>query len=115
VTSPRTEWIDSALMATAIALVVLLPVELVSWLIVSDPATHNAAWVADRWGSSLWRAVDWVFLVVALVHGGISTARWLARDQQVGGWRSVTVGLFGALCVALLVLASYTFFTFDVT
>jgi succinate dehydrogenase hydrophobic anchor subunit len=106
-------WIDSLLLATAIALLVLLPIEIMSWLIVSDPATHTSAWVADRWSSAWWRAVDWVFLVVALVHGALSATRWLNAGTGTG--RRVVGEILAAVCVALLVLATYTLFTFDVT
>lgn len=109
------EWANSVMMATAVALVVLLPVQLLSWLIISDPTSHTTQWVADRWSTPAWRAVDWVFLVVALVHGGLGTTRWLSGDRAVGGWRTLASGFVLAVCVALVVLGSYTLFTFELT
>lgn len=106
-------WADSALVATSIALLLLLPVEIVSWLIVSDVADHDAAWVADRWASPLWRSVDWAFLVVALAHGGLSTFRWLVRGHPAGGWRPAVAAASLAVLLAVAVLASYTLFTFE--
>ena len=109
------EWWVSLMMATSLALLVLLPIEFVSWLIASDPTAHTAEWVADRWSNAAWRAVDWVFLVVGLAHGALGAVRWLNRDRAVGGFRSA-VGLFvAAACFALLILGSYTLFTFELT
>lgn len=111
---PARGWFDSVLAATALALVVLLPLEVVSWLVLSDPAGHDANWVADRWDSAAWRAVDWVFLLVALVHGGASTIRWLLHGRSLAGWRPVAAGLLVSVCVALAILGSYTVFTYEI-
>jgi succinate dehydrogenase hydrophobic anchor subunit len=100
--------------ATSVALLVLLPVELLSWVLVSDPTEHTTQWVADRWANSAWRAVDWVFLVVATVHGGVGLLLWLSRDG-LRGWRQVAVGFVLAASAALLVLGSYTLFTFEIS
>jgi succinate dehydrogenase hydrophobic anchor subunit len=109
----KASWFESLMIATSLALVVLLPLEIVSWLIVSDPATHTSSWVADRWSNSLWRAVDWVFLIVALLHGAVSTMRWLTSAERETPLRRVGAELVAALCLALAVLGTYTLFSFD--
>lgn len=108
------EWLGSLMGATSIALLVLLPVQVMSWLITVDPTEHTTQWVTDHWAHSLWRALDWVVLVVALVHGCLGTLRWLSRGR-VAVWRTVSVGLVAAVSLAVLVLASYTLFTFEIT
>ncbi len=107
------EWVGSVMAATSVALLVLLPIELLSWLIVSDPTEHTTQWVADRWSNSAWRAVDWVFLVVAIVHGGIGLLRWLTGGGW-SRWRQGAIGFVFAACAALLILGTYTLFTFEI-
>jgi succinate dehydrogenase hydrophobic anchor subunit len=109
------EWMVSVMLATSLALLVLLPIEIVSWLIASDPTAHTAEWVADRWSNAAWRAVDWVFLVVGLAHGGLGAVRWLNRDRAVGGFRSAVAVFVATASFALLILGSYTLFTFELT
>jgi len=107
------EWVGSLMAATSVALLVLLPIELLSWLIVSDSTEHTTQWVADRWANSAWRAVDWVFLVVAIVHGGIGLVLVLTSGRW-SRWRQGAVGFVVAGCAALLVLGTYTLFTFEI-
>jgi succinate dehydrogenase hydrophobic anchor subunit len=109
------EWMTSVMVATAIALLVLLPVEIVGWLIASDPTSHTTEWVADRWSSATWRAVDWVFLVIALTHGGLGAVRWLGTGQTVGGGRTLGAVVIATACFAVMVLASYTLFSFELS
>ncbi len=108
-------WVPSFMAATSLALLILLPIELLSWLIVSDPTEHTTQWVADRWSNSAWRAVDWVFLVVALAHGGLGTTRWLAAGRDRPRIRQGAAGFVLAACLALVVLGTFTMFTFEVT
>lgn len=108
-------WTASTMLASSIALLVLLPVQVISWLIMSDPTEHTTQWVADRWSNSAWRAVDWMFLVVALVHGVLATSMWLTSTKRTSAWRVVALGFVVSAGVALLVLGSYTFFTYELT
>lgn len=107
-------WLASLMAATSIALLVLLPIQVLSWLITADPTEHTAQWVTDHWSHSLWRALDWVVLVVALVHGSLGTLRWLSGPGATV-WRTVLVGFVVAASLTVLVLASYTMFTFEIT
>jgi succinate dehydrogenase hydrophobic anchor subunit len=108
-------WVPSVMLASSIALLVLLPIQIVSWLIASDPTEHTTQWVADRWANSAWRAVDWMFLVVALIHGGLGASRWLMVDHGASRVRVVALGFVVSACVALLALGSYTFFSYELT
>jgi succinate dehydrogenase hydrophobic anchor subunit len=103
------------MMASSIALLVLLPIQIVSWLIISDPTEHTTQWVADRWSNSVWRAIDWMFLVVALVQGGLGASTWLMEANGASRVRVVVLGFVVSACVALLALGSYTFFTYELT
>jgi succinate dehydrogenase hydrophobic anchor subunit len=108
-------WAPSVMASTSLALLALLPIQVLSWLIVSDPTEDTAQWVADRWSNSAWRAVDWVFLVVALVHAGLGAMKWLASDRDHLRIRQVGVGFVLAVCLALAVLGTFTMFTYELT
>jgi succinate dehydrogenase hydrophobic anchor subunit len=103
------------MLASSMALLVLLPIQVVSWLIISDPTEHTTQWVADRWSNSAWRAIDWMFMVVALVHGGLGAGKWLMATNGASRVRVVVLGFVVSVCVALLALGSYTFFTYELT
>jgi len=106
-------WFPAVMGASSLALLVLLPIEILSWVVIGDPTDRTTQWVADRWANSAWRAVDWVFLVVALVHGALGLARWLVAGRRPGPVAQVAVGIVLATTAALLVLATYTIFTFE--
>lgn len=86
---------------SGLVLVVLLPVEVISALLATDVADWSAQAVADRWAGPWWRAADWAFLVLGLVHGGMGVAN-LCRSGIAGtGRRRLAIG---AVTVALAVL-----------
>lgn len=107
-------WFAPAMVASSLALVVLLPIQILSWVLVGDPTERTTQWVADRWANPLWRTVDWVFLVVAVAHGVLGLARWLATGAPRGRVAHAGAGLLLATVAAVLVLATYTFFTFEI-
>lgn len=98
--------------ASAIALCVLVPVELTSWLLATDIAQWTALEVATRWESPLWRVTDWSFLVLGVLHGALGTHGWLTRTLRPGPLWAVTDGAVVAISVALLLLGTYSAFTF---
>jgi succinate dehydrogenase hydrophobic anchor subunit len=107
-------WLPAVVASSSLALLVLLPVEILSWVLIGDPTERDTQWVADRWANSAWRAIDWVFLVVALVHGALGLAHWLTRGPGRRGVGQAIVGAVLAVCAALIVLATYTLFTFEI-
>jgi succinate dehydrogenase hydrophobic anchor subunit len=56
-----------------------------------------------------------MFLVVALVHGGLGASTWLMEANGASRVRVVVLGFVVSACVALLALGSYTFFTYELT
>lgn len=66
-------WMVATVRATAIALVVLLPVHLVSFHVIGSDRPLTASLLAERW-SGPWRLLDWATLVLALVHGAFDAA-----------------------------------------
>lgn len=112
-TEPRPRpWGWHLVRASAIVLVVLLPVEMVSWLLTTDIAQWTALEVAARWESPLWRVIDWSFLVLGVLHGALGTREWLARTLRPGPLWAVTDSLVLVTSAALLTLGSHTALTF---
>ena len=51
-------WFPALMASSSLALLVLLPVEILSWVLVGDPTERTTQWVADRWANPAWRAID---------------------------------------------------------
>ncbi len=98
--------------ASAWALVVLLPVWVVSVHLVGDASTVNATRLEVRWSSPLLRAFDWAVLVLALVHGALGTAGLLRSSRPGGDGRRVVVGALYALTAVLVLAVTVTAFSF---
>ena len=64
-------WGWHLLQLSAWVLVVMLPVHLAMTWLVHDSGTFGVAIFVDRWRSGPGRIFDWVFIVLALLHGGI--------------------------------------------
>ena len=57
--------------ASAIALLVLLPVHLVSFHLLAGSLPFTESQLHARWATP-WRLIDWLTLTLALVHGAIA-------------------------------------------
>jgi succinate dehydrogenase / fumarate reductase membrane anchor subunit len=78
---------------------------------LSDPANQSDTWVADRWGSLLWRTVDWLMLTMVVFHSFMGV-RTVLQDYVRGGPRllltsvlyvvGILLFLMGTLAVATL-------------
>lgn len=101
--------------ASAWALVVLLPVWVVSVHLVGDASTVNATRLEVRWSSPVLRAFDWAVLVLALVHGALGTAGLLRSSRPGPGGRPVLVGALYALTAVLVLALTATAFTYGLT
>ncbi len=60
-----------------------------------DPSQQTAAWIADaRWGSLLWRTVDWLLLALVIFHAFMGV-RTVLQDYTHGPARTfLTMGLY---------------------
>jgi succinate dehydrogenase / fumarate reductase membrane anchor subunit len=108
-------WPDAMMSATSLALVVLLPVEIVVWVLATDVAAIDAQMVAERWQTPAWRALDLAFLVVAMVHGTAGLLGVVRSGVRSPASRSAGTGLVLAVSVAIVVLGCSTLLTFEVT
>lgn len=98
-------WAEALAEATAWVLVVLLPVHVVATVLVQDPATTTAADVLARWERPLWRVLDWLLIVLGLVHGALGTWRFAHRGAP-SAVRTVAAG--GVVLACGLLLAGAT-------
>jgi succinate dehydrogenase / fumarate reductase membrane anchor subunit len=68
---------------------------------VFDPANQTSQWIVDsRWGSLLWRTVDWLMLSLVIFHSFMGV-RTVLQDYTRGAARTVlTMALYlGALAL----------------
>ncbi len=108
-------WGWHVLQVSSWVLVVLLPLHLVSIWLTHDAGRVGVAFYVQRWHSSTWRIVDWLFFMLALAHGGLGVHGMLApraADRRVRIALALALALvLGGLAVAL----SAAIFSFDVT
>lgn len=98
--------------ASAWALLVLLPLWIVSVHVLGDASTVNATRLEVRWSSPAVRAFDWAVLGLALVHGAIGTAGLLRSSRSGGDGGRVLVGGLYAMTAVLLVGLTATVFSY---
>jgi len=101
--------------ASAWALVVLLPMWVVSVHLVGDASTVNATRLEVRWSSPVLRAFDWAVLVLALVHGALGTAGLLRSARPGNDGRRLVVGALYVVTALLVVALTATAFTYGLT
>ncbi len=83
-------WSWHLMRASAIALIVLLPVHLASFHLTSGTLPFTESQLYARW-TTPWRLIDWLTLTLALVHGAIAlqppvpTAHLASSPQADGG------------------------------
>ena len=102
--SERTIWYLMRL--TGLALFVLSLSHFLILHVLYDPKDQTAAFIATvRWSSLFWRANDWLFIIVVLVHALLGI-RIVVGDYLKGGLRTaVMMGFY------LLGLVLFTFGT----
>ncbi|HMJ79608.1 MAG TPA: succinate dehydrogenase [Candidatus Dormibacteraeota bacterium] len=76
-----------------------------------DPANQNADFIAgQRWNSLIWRALDWLLLMLVLFHSFLGV-RTVVTDYVKGGARTaVLTGLY-LVAAMLFVLGSIVVLT----
>ena len=78
---------------------------------IFDPATQSAQWIIDdRWGSVLWRTVDWMLLTMVVLHAFLGV-RTVLQDYIHGGARTALTLLLYLAGVALALLGTIAVMT----
>jgi succinate dehydrogenase / fumarate reductase membrane anchor subunit len=78
---------------------------------IFDPATQTAQWIIDdRWGSLLWRTVDWLLLTMTVVHSFLGV-RTVVQDYVSGGARTALTMLLYVTGIALFLMGTIAVMT----
>jgi succinate dehydrogenase / fumarate reductase membrane anchor subunit len=72
---------------------------------LSDPANQSDAWVTDRWGSLLWRTVDWLMLTMVVFHSFMGV-RTVLQDYVKGGPRLLLTSILYVVGILLFLMGS---------
>jgi succinate dehydrogenase / fumarate reductase, membrane anchor subunit len=96
---------------TGIGLFVLALSHFLITHVVYDPAEQTGAWIVDeRWGSLVWRTVDWLMLSLVILHSFMGV-RTVLGDYTRGGLRAaltIVLYLAGLVLFALGTMAVAT-------
>ncbi len=97
--SERTIWYLMRL--TGLALFVLSLTHFIILHVLYDPKDQTAAFIATvRWSSLFWRANDWLFLIVVIVHAVLGI-RIVVGDYLKGRVRTAVMTAFYLLGLVL--------------
>ena len=78
---------------------------------IFDPATQTAQWIIDdRWGSLLWRTVDWLLLSMTVLHSFLGV-RTVVQDYVSGGARTALTMLLYVTGIALFLMGTIAVMT----
>ncbi|MDR3545621.1 MAG: hypothetical protein P4L30_07655 [Candidatus Limnocylindrales bacterium] len=78
---------------------------------IFDPATQSAQWIIDdRWGSVLWRTVDWLLLTMVVLHAFLGV-RTVLQDYVHGGARTALTLLLYLVGIALALMGTMAVMT----
>jgi succinate dehydrogenase / fumarate reductase membrane anchor subunit len=78
---------------------------------IFDPASQSSQWIIDdRWGSVLWRTVDWMLLTMVVLHAFLGV-RTVLQDYIHGGARTALTLLLYLAGVALALLGTIAVMT----
>jgi len=98
-------WGWHLLQVSSWVLVVMVPIHLYTTWLLHDPGHVGVAIYVDRWRSGAWRAFDWAFVVLALLHGGLGLDGLLRRrlsSERGRALAAVAVAIvFGTLGIAV--------------
>lgn len=79
-----------------------------------DPANQTAAFIADqRWNSLIWRALDWLLLMLVLFHSFLGV-RTVVGDYIKGGARTALMTGLYLTAALIFVLGSIVILTLPV-
>ncbi|MGH2548901.1 MAG: succinate dehydrogenase, cytochrome b556 subunit [Thermomicrobiales bacterium] len=77
------------------------------------PSDTTFDWVSKRWANPLWRAFDWLLLLLALWHGILGMRLSITDYIRKAGWRTVIMSAFWIIGLVFTVVGSITILTFD--
>ncbi len=78
---------------------------------IFDPASQSSQWIIDdRWGSVLWRTVDWMLLTMVVLHAFLGV-RTVLQDYIHGGARTALTLLLYLAGVSLALLGTIAVMT----
>ncbi len=107
--SERTIWYLMRL--TGLALFVLSLSHFLILHVLYDPKDQTAVFIANvRWSSLFWRANDWLFVIVVIVHSMLGM-RIVVGDYVKGRARTALMSLIYLLGLVLFAFGSIVIFT----
>lgn len=78
---------------------------------IFDPANETSQWIVDeRWGSVLWRTVDWLMLTMVVLHSFMGV-RTVVQDYTHGGARTALTMLLYLTGIALFLMGTMAVMT----
>lgn len=78
---------------------------------IFDPASETSQWIVDeRWGSVLWRTVDWLMLTMVVLHSFMGV-RTVVQDYTHGGARTALTMLLYLTGIALFLMGTMAVMT----
>jgi succinate dehydrogenase / fumarate reductase membrane anchor subunit len=78
---------------------------------IFDPANQTAQWIVDdRWGSVLWRTVDWLMLTMVVLHSFMGV-RTVVQDYTAGGARTALTMILYVAGIALFLMGTIAVMT----
>lgn len=116
-TDPERPWSWHLIRVSGLVLALLVPLHFVNAHILNDTALSTGGRIAVRWQNPVWRALDWAFLALALLHGGLglrSLAVGLAGPNRPRIRASATV-IIVAVTTVLMAIATAVTFTYEIT
>ncbi len=72
---------------------------------LSDPANQNDQWVTERWGSLVWKTIDWLMLTMVVFHSFMGV-RTVLQDYVKGGPRLLLTGVLYVTGILLFLMGS---------
>ena len=97
---------------TAVALFVLALAHFSIVHFIWDPATQNAAFIADdRWNQVFWRGFDWLLLTTVIVHAFLGVRTVILDYIHPRGWRNGTLWVLYVIGIVLFVLGTQVILT----
>ena len=79
---------------------------------LSDPANQNAGWVTARWGSLVWKTIDWLMLTMVVFHSFMGV-RVVLQDYVKGGPRLFLTSLLYVVGILLFLMGTIAVATLE--
>ena len=106
---PDQPWSWHLSRASALLLVVLVPLHFAVTFIIDDVGATTARSMSDRLADPTWRLLTWLTIALALVHAALSSVRTL-RARRPGAVGDVATALVGVLAGGLVAGATWVLF-----